>query len=133
MSSPIRVLHIEDDPDYRQLLRVCFLVKSHLVRFEEADDCAKALWRLQMCLPDQYPQLIVLDLNMPGMKGYEFIEQFRTLPMGHRVPIVVFTSSSNPEDQAFCRGHGIDMLTKPHSIQELENMADWMIRERAVS
>ena len=62
------------------------------------------------------PDIIFLDLNMPLMNGFQFIESFRKLdfPKKDKVKIVVLTSSENPEDIVRVKTMGIDhYLTKP--------------------
>lgn len=62
------------------------------------------------------PDVILLDLNMPLMNGFQFIESFRKLdfPKKEEIKIVVLTSSENPEDIVEVKKLGVDhYLTKP--------------------
>jgi CheY-like chemotaxis protein len=68
------------------------------------------------------PDIILLDLNMPIMDGFSFIEAFRSipLPMVKLVKIVIVTSSDNPEDIVRARELGIDkFMTKPVTDSDL--------------
>lgn len=126
MTAPIRFLHLEDDDDYQRLFELALRAHTHrfeLYRFERADD---ALQHLRTLAPEAYPHLLVIDLNLPGVSGYDFIEAVRRDgPEGIRA--VVFTSSSSPDDEEFCNRHGIDMLTKPSSITDWEELVGWML------
>lgn len=68
------------------------------------------------------PDIILLDLNMPLMNGFQFIESFKELdfPKKDKVKIVVLTSSENPEDIVKVKKLGINYyLTKPINESKL--------------
>lgn len=68
------------------------------------------------------PDVILLDLNMPIMDGFGFIDAFRKLPIPGigKVKIVIVTSSSNPKDMARAKEMGITTyLTKPVLEEDL--------------
>lgn len=68
------------------------------------------------------PDVILLDLNMPIMDGFGFIDAFRKLPIPgiRKVKIVIVTSSSNPKDMARAKEMGITTyLTKPVLQEDL--------------
>ena len=69
------------------------------------------------------PCLIILDINMPGMDGREALIRIRQSGDYDKIPIVVFTTSSNQADQAFARKWGADFITKPLVYEELERLA----------
>ena len=126
MTPVIRLLHLEDDEDYQRLLELALRAHTHAIeldRFQRADE---ALAHLRALPPRSYPNLLVVDLNLPGMSGYEFIDALhRDGP--HGLPAVVFTSSASPADEAFCARHGIDMLTKPANVRDWEELVGWML------
>lgn len=86
---PHRVLVVDDVPDacevLARLLRVCgFDVGT-------ANDGAEAVAMLDGFAPD----VVILDLNMPVMDGYGFLESIRRLPAWSRVRVIVFTADHN--------------------------------------
>jgi CheY-like chemotaxis protein len=69
----------------------------------------------------QRPSVILLDLNLPGTDGREVLEQLKQDQSFREIPIVVFTTSSNPKDIEFCYENGANgYLIKPVDSGELE-------------
>lgn len=60
------------------------------------------------------PRLVVLDLQMPRLGGLETLQRLRQAPATRPLPVVVFSSSSHPQDVAECRRlNVVDYITKP--------------------
>lgn len=73
----------------------------------------------------QRPDIIFLDLNMPIMNGYQFIEAFTNmdLPDKHKITIVVLSSSADPNDVARTKRLGIQYyFNKPLSKDEIKKL-----------
>jgi len=99
-SSPRPVLVVEDDPATRDVVRRA-LERDGWIVFE-ADNGKSALESLKHAAPD----LIVLDLMMPEMDGFEFVAELRRTESGRRIPVVVVTAKEiTAEDRARLNGH----------------------------
>ena len=122
------IFHIEDDEDYRILVKVALMTNGYQGPVTEFDNGADALRALQEA--EELPGLILLDLNMPRMTGEEFIGIIKADERLRTIPIVVFTTSSNPDHERFCEAHGVDMLTKPNTMTAIEEMVEWMIQNK---
>lgn len=72
------------------------------------------------------PELIFLDINMPGMDGWEFIEHYRQLDatLQNAMIVVMLTTSENPDDIARAKTQGIltDFKSKPLTKDMLEDV-----------
>jgi CheY-like chemotaxis protein len=66
------------------------------------------------------PKVILLDLNMPKKDGRECLKEIKTNPMLKKIPVIIYSTSSNPDDIAYAYENGASSyITKPYSYQEL--------------
>ncbi len=101
------VLVVDDDPEMREMLRRT-LEKDGLAVLE-ADHGRAALAQLAR----QRPTLILLDLTMPVMDGFEFLGELRRTPEGRAIPVVVLTARDlGPEDRQRLQGQVEHVLRK---------------------
>lgn len=71
--------------------------------------------------PKHLPSLMLLDLNLPGTDGREVLKQIKNNPNQRSVPIVVFTTSSNPKDVETCYQFGANSyVIKPMDVRHLK-------------
>ena len=84
-----RVLHIEDDPKNRLLVRKLLVADGH-----EVIDAADGLTGVRLALADK-PDLILVDINLPGLDGYEVTLRLRTEARLLGVPIVAITAEGD--------------------------------------
>jgi two-component system, OmpR family, KDP operon response regulator KdpE len=106
------ILIVEDDPFLRRTLRIA-LTALHF-HIGEASTGEEALSRLRLA---EF-ELVLLDINMPGMGGLEACRQIRRLSF--RLPIVMLTVRANEDDKVRALEAGADdYVTKPFKIREL--------------
>lgn len=66
------------------------------------------------------PKVILLDLNMPKKDGRECLKEIKMNTKFKMIPIVIYSTSSNPDDISYAYEHGASSyITKPYSYQEL--------------
>jgi CheY-like chemotaxis protein len=82
------------------------------------------------------PGVVLLDLNLPYWSGFEVLEWIRQQPQLRRLPVLVFTSSSRPDDIARAYDAGANAyLVKPNALAELASLVlalrdFWLLHNR---
>jgi CheY-like chemotaxis protein len=106
-STPGRALVVDDHADVRETL--VRALERHGWTAATAKDGRDAI----DAVAAQKPDLILLDLMMPGMDGFEFVAEMRKRPEWRAIPIVVITAKSlTLEDRQMLEGHVQKVLTK---------------------
>lgn len=109
-----RILVVEDTEDNRQIIRD--LLSSVGYELIEAVDGAEGVAMAQSHRPD----LILMDIQLPGMDGYEATRRIRGVPELAGVPIIAVTSYALSGDEAKTRAAGCDgYVAKPFSPRQL--------------
>jgi CheY-like chemotaxis protein len=108
---PQFILVVEDsDEDYTALLRALrkLAINNPLHRCLDGGDCLDYLYRQGQYATAQHdlPGLILLDLNLPGTDGREVLAQIKGERALKSIPIVVVTTSINPQDVQICYVNG---------------------------
>ena len=109
-----KVLVVEDEPDIRKLVR--YNLAQERFKVVEAEDGERALRAIQRERPD----LIILDLMLPGLSGLELCRTLRERAETARLPILMLTAKAGEADRVVGLEMGADdYLTKPFSPREL--------------
>ena len=112
----VKVLAVDDDPDSLALLRR--VLEGRRARVITASSAVEALELLQ----SEKPDVLLSDIGMPGIDGYELIRRVRSLPpeTGGRVPAAALTAFARPQDRTRALLAGYQMhATKPVRPAEL--------------
>jgi two-component system response regulator len=113
------VMIAEDDPDDRLMLTDAFMDRCQECQLCFVEDGLQLIEQLEP-EPAGLPDLIILDLNMPLMDGREVLEALKGNARLRQIPVVVMTTSRNPEDVNFCYDAGArSYIVKPASYSEL--------------
>ena len=117
---------IDDDEIIIYLSNKLIMKSDFCNRIENFSDAKSALDRLQVASEtgDNIPDLILIDLNMPEMNGWEFIEAFKKINFEKDIPTFIFTSSIDPNDKqhSFQYTEIKDFITKPLTLQKLDKI-----------
>lgn len=130
-SKPLLILHVEDDENDAILFqKACERAGLPALTFRvAAADEAKSylmgegIYADRACYP--LPQIIVLDLKMPRMDGFEFLKWLRHTEPFAALPALVFTASISREDKSRAMAEGANSyFVKPASFEALVKMVE---------
>ena len=114
--SPLTIMTVDDDPIIRLALKK-ILAHDHCV-VVEASDGQDALQKIRI----QKPNLIILDVNMPRMTGWQLIRTLRTNPLFSLIPVIFLSVESAQQNQLQGFRLGVDAyISKPFTQQEIVN------------
>jgi len=119
------ILYVDDDEDDVELLSDAIRKINPDINIAIAKNGVEALEYLHAM--HKLPCLIVLDMNMPYLDGKQTFQKIRDNPPSQNVPVVVYTSSSNPSDKSLFDSLGIDFITKPHNFSLMSKVAQQII------
>ena len=118
-----RVLIVEDETDLADLLG--YNLRKAGYQTEAVHDGRAAVQRAQQAVPD----LIVLDVMLPGLSGLQVARQLRTNPKTATIPILMLTAKAEEIDQISGLQSGADdYVTKPFSVKVLMARVEAMLR-----
>lgn len=121
------ILAVDDEPANRALLRK--LLNHHGYDVVEAFDGPSAL----RAIAEHDPDLVCLDVMMPGVDGIEVCQRLRRQPEHARLPILLLTALDRPEDKARGLEAGAnDFLSKPFDESELSARLRSLLRSKAL-
>ncbi len=129
---------IDDDKPTNYLSEMVIKQSGSCDKVESYLDAEKALLFLQENHQgNELPDLILLDINMPGMNGWEFLEEYKNIKFPeNKTPIIcMITTSLNPDDKL--RASKIPALSgfylKPFSLELLRNMQESIWNKQLMS
>ena len=109
-----RILVVDDEPDVLRMLEVVLGKRGHSVL--TAPTGMEGLVTAQ----GERPDLILLDVMMEGMDGWEVLKLLKLEPGTHDIPVVMLSARVEPKDRIRGLQEGaVDYVTKPFSVREL--------------
>ena len=128
MNRRFKILLIDDDKDDQLTFCRCINEIDPAIECLIANNGKEAILHLKTINPK--PALIFLDLNMPLMNGYEYLEEIRDEKVFDHIPTVIFTTSASEEDRKRCEELGVDRyLVKPNDVEVLKNKLKGLIQD----
>ncbi|MFH1673147.1 MAG: response regulator [Pseudomonadota bacterium] len=120
----VTILLVEDDPGHARLIeknlrRGC--VSNEIIFLDNGQKAIDYLFKKGDYSKDAKPQplLILLDLNLPVLDGYEVLKRIKEEESTKRIPVVVLTTTDNPHDISRCYELGCNVyVTKPVEYEQ---------------
>jgi two-component system cell cycle response regulator DivK len=118
------ILYIEDNIDNRTLVRRVLQIEGY--RVMEAESGFKAFEILRSEIPD----LVLMDINLPDMDGYEITTRLKQMPSLARVPVIAMTANVMKGDREKTLAAGCDgYISKPIDIDTLPGQIARFLRK----
>ncbi len=120
-----RILVVDDEPETAQLVRTWFSGQSYeILEARDGDEGVRLALR-------DHPDVILLDLRMPGLDGIEAARLLKSDPVSRAIPVILVTASKTLGDKVAAFAAGVDdYVTKPFEVEEVEARIRAMIRKR---
>ena len=121
----VEILLVDDNDDDVVMMREAIDENSELKIVQTACNGQQALDFLRRCSgfeEAKRPDLVLLDINMPGLNGFEVLQQIRSDVQLREIPVVMLTSSRREEDVAQSYAEGAcSFITKPIGFDHLRD------------
>lgn len=120
-----RILLVDDDPDIRQIAALSLrrIGKFEVVAAASGAEAIEAAGR-------DVPDLVLLDVSMPGMDGPATLQALRLGPATTKVPVVFFTATSSDQEVArLCALGAVAVIPKPFDVAALPRQVRDILRE----
>lgn len=137
----IDLFYIEDNEDFIDFVNLAIKKLDSRLNYKYATDAIQAKHFLEQNFidsPYKKVKLILLDYNLPGMSGIQFLKYIRSSTATKHVPVVIFSSSDNPQDVRNAYLHGANAyLVKPVGMnnlkQTVQTVYDFWINQNQLS
>ena len=107
-----KILVIDDEEEFREIMKEWLTLKGY-----EVDVAINGLEGIEK-VEESEPNLILLDLQMPVMDGFEFYKTIKKDKKHHEIPIVIVTARTSPQDSMEAVGSDL-FVTKPVVLEDL--------------
>lgn len=129
MKHPASILIVDDDADDRDIIRDAFSANSDQADYVPLENGDALLQYLHEKASNGLPQLIMLDLNMPGKDGREALREIKGNEAFQKIPIIVFTTSSSDRDKQTSYEYGANcFVTKPDTFDKLVDVTGAILK-----
>ncbi|RMZ59850.1 response regulator [Chryseobacterium nematophagum] len=110
-----KILIVDDDPLNIFALKLTLKSRGYLI-----ESCTTGQESIQLLQKDDSIQVVLMDMMMPEMDGYEAIRTIRNDSLIHTVPVIAVTAQAMPEDRQKCLDAGAqEYVSKPIDMDQL--------------
>jgi CheY-like chemotaxis protein len=126
MSSPITIFYTDDDrEDLSNFQEAVNDLKGNIIlhTMNHGEELLSALKN-----PPPTPNVIFLDINMPGKSGFELLKEIKSSDNYSQLPVIIFSTSDDPKAISTAQELGADLfITKPNNFPALRNAISYSI------
>jgi DNA-binding response OmpR family regulator len=116
---PLRIMAVDDETEVTSV--ICDYFEAEGYEVQGHNDASAALRALTECT--SRPDVILLDIMMPKVDGYEFCQSLRAEPRLKDIPVVFLTGKDRGDDSlSFLQSGGQLFVKKPFELQELKDV-----------
>ena len=124
-SDDLDLLYVEDNEDFIDFVGIALKKVDREINYQFVSDGAKAKELIDdenTHNPVKKAKLILLDYNLPGLNGIQLLKHIRSYEQMKHTPVVIFSSSDNPQDIKNAYAHGANAyLVKPLGMTNLKD------------
>ncbi|HYG19639.1 MAG TPA: response regulator, partial [Ohtaekwangia sp.] len=114
----------DDDEDDIEIVQEALAHNSYKGPVISSDNGLKLIEQLNSANNSNKPAVIILDLNMPRLDGFQTLAQLRKHPVYAHIPVVVLTASSSKHDEIRCYELGCNFyMSKPVKLADYAGLA----------
>ncbi len=127
---PLQILFADDDSEDIELFKLSISEIGSEVKLKIVENGTKLLkYLFEVKSSDEYPHLIFLDINMPGLNGKECLKEIRRNKKFNLIPVIIFSTSSNRNDidETFENGANL-FVTKPEDIKKQKSLLSTILK-----
>jgi len=122
-----KIVLAEDDTDDQDMFREIVSELEEKVDLVIQDNGEKLIQFMEQLRDDELPLLILLDQNMPRLKGSETIEHLRRIDRYRQIPAVIYTTYHDARFKEQCASMGVELLLKPDTFDGLGKMVTYLV------
>ena len=126
----MNILYIDDDPDDREIFKEALSRINPAIILNTAGDGSEGFSVLESLIV--LPDLIFVDVNMPGIGGKQFLNEAKQIPGLRAVPIIMYSTTSHEKEmREFLTLGASKVLVKPHSFDKVCELISSVIKSES--
>ncbi len=125
---PATILLVEDDPGHARLIQKNLLrsnIGQDIIVIPDGQQAMRFLFQQDEYNPAfaSAPLIILLDLNLPGVDGYQVLKKIKDCPRTHHIPVIILTTTDDQHEVKRCYELGCNAyITKPIDYEQFSAM-----------
>jgi CheY-like chemotaxis protein len=123
------ILWADDDADDIYLVKQVLEETDHDYNIVIVSNGREVIDYLSRLTKEEFPCLIILDINMPVLDGKQTLATLKKHPDFKSIAVAMFSTSNSPTDKLFCSHYDADLVTKPSNYEALKNAVANLLKQ----